>query len=460
MHFETDTIAAISTPVGQGGIGIVRISGPGALELADSIFRPKGGCVPSGSRHGSLIYGHILSPSDSTVIDEVLLGVMRSPLSYTREDVVEINCHGGMIGVKRVLEIVLAEGARLADPGEFTKRAFLNGRINLTQAEAVSDLIAARTEESMKIAAEQLQGRLSERLTGIRERLVEISAHAEAYIDFPEDEIEPDTSLSIKEQLEYTLKEVGRLSATFRDARFFREGLSVAIVGRPNVGKSSLLNLLLNKERAIVTELPGTTRDIIEDYLNIGGLPVRIMDTAGIRNSGETVEKEGIRRSLNAINNADCIIALFDWSEPLSQEDLQLMELVRSKNTIVVINKSDLPRKISHNQLGENGKEFLLLSSLTGDGLDELKSRIFHQNLRNWNEEREGVVVTNLRHKIALDRASAALSRAGELLTGKQPLELFAIELRESLDSLGEITGMVTTEEILDKIFSSFCIGK
>ena len=460
MRFETDTIAAIATPVGQGGIGIVRLSGPGSLNIADRIFRPKKGVIPSCARQSSLLYGHILSPSDNTVIDEVLLSVMRSPLSYTKEDVIEINCHGGMIGVKRVLETVLAEGARLADPGEFTRRAFLNGRINLTQAEAVSDLITAKTEESMKIAAEQLQGRLSEKLGEIREKLVEISAYAEACMDFPEDEIETDTSLQIINQLRETAGELVRLSESFNEARFFREGLSVAIVGRPNVGKSSLLNLLLNKERAIVTEIPGTTRDIIEDYLNINGLPVRIMDTAGIRDSVESVEKEGIRRSLNAINDADCLIALLDGSESLTEEDLKLIELVREKNTVFVINKADLPQKVSPDFLEEKGKGFILLSTVTEYGINDLKSRLFNRNLQNWAEEREGVVVTNLRHKTAIDGASAALSRAEELLKGNQPLELFAIELRDSLDNLGEITGMVTTEEILDKIFSSFCIGK
>ena len=460
MRFESDTIAAISTPVGQGGIGIVRISGPQSLEIAESIFRHKKADSPSGARSGSLLYGHIINPADNAIMDEVLLAVMRSPHSYTKEDVVEINCHGGMISVKRTLEIVLAQGARLADPGEFTKRAFLNGRINLAQAEAVFDVITAKTEESMKIALEQLQGGLSERLGDIREKLIDISACAEAYIDFPEDDIETKTSLQIRDRLAEVKEEIDALSATFQEARFFRDGLSVAIVGRPNVGKSSLLNILLKKERAIVTELPGTTRDLIEDYLNISGLPIRIMDTAGIRNSEELVEKEGIRRSLHAINNADFIIALLDGSEPLEEDDLQLMELIRGKKAVIAINKSDLPAKISLEAIRGNGKESLSLSALSGEGVEKLKSLIFQSNLRNWNEEREGVVVTNIRHKTALDRTSLSLGRAISLFSLDQPLEFFTIELREALDSLGEITGMVTTEDILDKIFSTFCIGK
>ena len=460
MRFESDTIAAISTPVGQGGIGIVRISGPESLEIADRIFRPKKADIPSRARHSSILYGHIIDPSDNTIMDEVLLSVMRSPHSYTKEDVVEINCHGGIISVKRTLENVLAQGARLADPGEFTKRAFLSGRINLTQAEAVFDVITAKTEESMRLAVEQLQGGLSEKLGEIKDKLIEIMAFAEACIDFPEEEIGEKTTLQLRDRLAGIKEEIETLSGTFQDARFFRDGLSVAIVGRPNVGKSSLLNMLLKKERAIVTDLPGTTRDLIEDYLNINGLPIRIMDTAGIRNSDEIVEKEGIRRSLHAIQNADFIIALLDGSTLLKEEDFQLMDLIKGKNALLVINKSDLPLKISLESLQGSEAEYLSLSALSGDGVDKLKAAIFHSNLRNWSEEREGVVVTNIRHKTALDKASSSLGRAIGLISGDQPLEFFSIELRDSLDSIGEITGMVTTEDILDKIFSSFCIGK
>ena len=460
MRFESDTIAAISTPVGQGGIGIVRISGPRSLDIAETIFRPWKAAPLADKRSGSLLYGHIINPTDNTNVDEVLLAIMRAPNSYTKEDVVEINCHGGMISVKRALETVLAQGARLADPGEFTKRAFLNGRINLTQAEAVFDVITAKTEESMKLALEQLQGGLSEKLADIRKKLVDISASAEAYIDFPEDDIETKTSLQIRVRLAEIKEEVEGLSATFQEARFFRDGLAVAIVGRPNVGKSSLLNLLLKKDRAIVTELPGTTRDLIEDYLNINGLPIRIMDTAGIRNSEELVEKEGIRRSLDAINKADFIIALLDGSAPLEEDDLQLMKLIREKKAVIVINKSDLPAKISLEGIREKGREYLLISALSGEGVDKLKSAIFHSNLRNWTEEREGVVVTNIRHKTALDKTSSSLGRALGLFLADEPLEFFSIELRDALDSLGEITGTVTTEDILDKIFSTSCIGK
>jgi tRNA modification GTPase len=460
MTHPDDTIAAVSTPVGRGGIGIVRMSGPHSVKIAEKIFRAqkKGGISAAGSH--SLLYGIARDPSDGSIIDEVLVSVMRSPRSYTKEDVVEINCHGGMVSVRKLLEAALSCGARLAEPGEFTRRAFLNGRINLVQAEAVMDLVTAVTEESARIAAEQLKGRLSERLAELRGSLVESCALAEAYIDFPEEEID---KVSL-EQIEGKIREVRRaakkLSETFKEARFFREGLSAAIVGRPNVGKSSLLNALLEKDRAIVTEFPGTTRDIIEEQLNINGLPVRIIDTAGIRKSDEAVEREGIRRSLDALEKADYIIAVIDGSEPLTEEDAVLLGKIEGRNAVVVCNKSDLPRKISFENLPAAGGRPLMISALSGAGIEELKSSLFHSNLKNWAEERESAVVTNVRHKKALDEAVSALDRALTVLRDNGPLEIFSIELREAMDCIGGITGAVATEEILNKIFNDFCIGK
>jgi tRNA modification GTPase len=456
---KEDTIAAISTPVGQGGIGIVRMSGPQVFEIIDKIFRPKRSGRPSGASSNMLLYGHIIDTDKEKEIDEVLVSLMRNPNSYTREDVVEINCHGGMISVKRVLETLLRHGARLAEPGEFTKRAFLNGRIGLTEAEAVLDLIHAKTNESMKMAVEQLRGGLAEQIDGIRSSLMEICALVEAYIDFPEDDINVKTNKQLVLQLETIKREIEQLSGSFQEARFFREGLSVAIVGRPNVGKSSLLNALLKRNRAIVTDFPGTTRDQIEEFININGLPVRITDTAGIRNSSEAVEKEGIRRSLDAINSSDYIIAMFDGSEPLTEEDFELLDKIADRNGILAINKSDLPSGISFSDIKKYRTTHLLISALTGDGLENLKSAVFNSNLKNWKEEREGVVVTNIRHKVALDRAALALEGAINSVD-KQPLEIFAIDLREALDNIGEITGVVTSDDILNKIFSEFCIGK
>ena len=460
MNYLDDTIAAISTPVGQGGIGIVRLSGAGALSIADRIFRSGNRRDPSAVPSRRMLYGHITDPADDHRVDEVLLSVMHAPKSYTGEDVVEINCHGGMVSIRNILELVLRQGARLAEPGEFTKRAFLRGRIDLSQAEAVLDIINAKTEESMKIASEQLGGRLTERLGELRQKLIEISAFAEAYIDFPEDEIETASKGEMVKGLAEARNEISRLSDTFNEARFFRDGLSVAIVGRPNVGKSSLLNTLLSKDRAIVTDLPGTTRDLIEDYLNIKGLPIRIMDTAGIRNSDEIVEQQGIRRSMQAIEHADFIIALFDGSEPHRQEDLDLMDIIKDKKAVVVISKADLPLRLSVGTIMADGGPLLSLSTVTGEGVEQLKTAIIESNIHDWKEGHEGLVVTNMRHKTALDSAAESLQRAAGLLSGNEPLELFSIEMREALNRIGEITGAITTDDILDKIFSSFCIGK
>lgn len=455
-----DTIAAISTPLGQGGIGIVRISGPHSLPIADKILETKKKGGISGARTHALLYGIARDPADGSIIDEVLVSVMRSPHSYTREDVVEINCHGGMVSVRTLLEAALSCGARLAEPGEFTRRAFLNGRINLVQAEAVMDLVTAVTEESMKIAAEQLKGRLSDRLAELRGSLLGSCALAEAYIDFPEEEIETATLEQIELKIGEVRQTAEKLSETFREARFFREGLSAAIVGRPNVGKSSLLNALLERDRAIVTEFPGTTRDLIEECLNIDGLPVRIIDTAGIRKSDEAVEREGIRRSLNAIEQADFIIAVLDGSEPANREDAELLEKIKGRHALIVLNKSDLPRRISPDELPATGRLPLAISALSGAGIEELKSVIFQSNVKNWAEEREGAVVTNIRHKKALDKAVSALDRSLTILRERGPLEICAIELREAMDCIGGITGAVAAEEILDKIFNDFCIGK
>jgi tRNA modification GTPase len=460
MSYVNDTIAAVSTPFGQGGIGIVRISGPASLTIAARIFR---GRRPGDLREAptyTLHYGHIVKPSDGSVIDEVILSVMRGPGSYTREDVVEINCHGGMVSVRETLELILSLGARASEPGEFTKRAFLNGRISLNEAEAVMDLISARTEESRRIALDQLRGGLSERLSELRDKMIEMTAFVEACIDFPEDEIAAKTVEELLGGLGEMRGKIDALSKTYDEARFFREGLSVAIVGRPNVGKSSLLNALLQRDRAIVTELPGTTRDLIEEQLNIKGLPVSIIDTAGIRSSEEVIEKEGIRRSIEAMERADFVITVLDGSQRMRPEDLEILEKIGRKNALIAINKADLPSKISLAPVEASGRQYLYISAADGKGLEELKAALFDANLANWKEEREGVVITNVRHKNALDRAGAALERAAGILRDNGPLELFSIEMRQALESIGEITGAISTEDILDRIFSDFCIGK
>ncbi len=459
-----DTIAAISTPLGEGGVGIVRLSGKDSIELVEKIFcSPKNRSLTNSKSH-RVIYGYIKDPTTGKEVDEVLVVIMRSPYSYTKEDVAEINCHGGMITLRKTLELVLKQGARLAEPGEFTKRAFINGRIDLSQAEAVLDLVRSKTDESRRIAIEQLQGGLSERITALRDRLTELCVNVEAYIDFPEDEIEISSTQAMLKALEDIDKELQILLKTYDEAKFFREGLLTAIVGRSNVGKSSLLNAILKKDRAIVTELPGTTRDVIEEYLNIKGLPLRIMDTAGIREVQDIAEKEGVKKSLQSIKYADLVIVVFDSSEPLKEEDFEVIQKVKDKNTIFVLNKSDLQLAIDRNSISSlvprPSFSILNISATRGDGLEDLKDRIFESCLKDWKEEKEGVVVTNLRHKIAIQNAKTSLDRAVFTLIQNQPLEILALELRDSLDRLGEVVGVVTTEDILNKIFNNFCIGK
>jgi tRNA modification GTPase len=462
MHTE-DTIAAISTPLGEGGIGIVRLSGRDALRMAETIFSsPKKKFLKDLKSH-TIIYGHIHNPATAEKIDEVLVTVMRSPLSYTKEDVVEINCHGGMITLRRVLEVVLNQGARLAEPGEFTKRAFMNGRLDLSQAEAVLDLIRSRTDESRRISLEQLGGGLSEKIIRLRDRLADICASVEAAIDFPEDGIETVEKGELLESMGDIAKELRMLLKTYEEGRFFREGLATAIVGRPNVGKSSLLNTLLKRERAIVTEIPGTTRDVIEVYLNINGLPLRLMDTAGIRSVEDIAEKEGVKRSLMSIERADLVIAVFDQSEPLRREDFEVIEKIRDRPSIVVMNKCDLSPGCDEGILSSHQAIptcCVRISATRGDGIEELKEAIVDSCLKEWKEEREGVTVTNVRHKTSLEQAATSLAAAERALREDQPVEILALELRDSMDRLGEIVGIVTTEDILNKIFSEFCIGK
>ncbi|MBI4686080.1 MAG: tRNA uridine-5-carboxymethylaminomethyl(34) synthesis GTPase MnmE [Nitrospirae bacterium] len=460
--FEDDTIVAISTPLGEGGIGIVRLSGKDAINIAERLFHsPKGKNLSCISSH-SIIHGFIKDPANGEEIDEVLISLMRSPNTYTKEDIVEINCHGGMSPLRKVLELVMKQGARLAEPGEFTKRAFLNGRIDLGRAEAVLDLIRAKTDESRKIALDQLKGRLSEKITRLRDRLSEECVLIEAYIDFSEEDIETVSKSALIESIKAILSELESLLKTYDEGRFFREGLAAAIVGKPNVGKSSLLNALLQKDRAIVTDIPGTTRDIIEEYLNINGLPLRIIDTAGIREAHNMAEVEGVKRSLAAIENADLVIAVVDGSEPLRNEDFEVLDKVKDKNAIIVMNKSDL---IETNEnlalrLMPYASCILRISATEGYGITELKKHVFDSCLKNWEEQKDGIIITNLRHKTAIQKACGSLDNALSAIRTAQPVEIIALEIRDALDNLGEIVGAVTTDEILNRIFSDFCIGK
>jgi tRNA modification GTPase len=455
MH-EQDTICAVSTPPGAGGIGIIRVSGSDAVRIASGIFRPRMGSGPALGASHTLRYGHVVDPASSELVDEALVSVMRAPATYTREDVVEINCHGGMAPLWRTMELLVAAGARQAEPGEFTKRAFLNGRIDLAQAEAVMDIILAKTDLALRAANEQLRGGLSAEISVHRDRLVSIIASVEAQIDFPED-MESEGAKKLGEEISRVLDGIDDLLSGASFGRILRDGFATAIVGRPNVGKSSLLNALLKQDRAIVTEVPGTTRDVLEEFVNVAGVPLRILDTAGIRHSHDVVEREGIRRSLAAMGAADIVLVVLDGSLPLMPEDRRVLDEVNGKNAIAVINKSDLPRKLEAD--GQFGMQ-VAVSCRTGAGLEDLRRSISDMVKRGTVASREHTWAVNQRHRTALGQTKESLQRALETsLSGLSP-EFIAVDLRGALDSLGLIIGATYTEDILERIFNDFCIGK
>jgi tRNA modification GTPase len=460
--FIDDTITAISTPVGQGGIGIVRLSGKNAIKIADTIFRsPKKKKLVQSPSH-RILYGHIVDPSDKTIVDEVLVSVMRSPHTYTKENIVEINCHGGAMPLRAVLELTLSKGARLAEPGEFTKRAFLNGRIDLAQAEAVLDVINSLTAESRKSAVSQLRGSLSKKIDSLRNNLIELAAFVEAHIDFPEEDIGPVSIQKMQKMALTVQKSLNRLIESSRYGIILREGIKTAIVGRPNVGKSSLLNALIESDRAIVTEFPGTTRDVIEEHLNIQGFPVRVMDTAGIRSVEDIAEKEGVRRSMQTMKNADLVLLMLDGSHPLHDTDIDLVKKSDPSNTIIVINKQDLPHKIIPSgvpQLKAFRGRTLKISAKRKTGLKRLKDLIIATVLRGQTVS-GSETVTNVRHVHALERVRSSLNAFLAGMKENTPPEFLSVELRDAFDAIGEIQGITTPDDILNRIFSSFCIGK
>ncbi|HBT19797.1 MAG TPA: tRNA uridine-5-carboxymethylaminomethyl(34) synthesis GTPase MnmE [Peptococcaceae bacterium] len=458
---EFDTIAAISTPLGEGGIGIVRISGPDAVKIAKKIFKPKGRESIGEVKSHTLTLGYVVCPNTGEVIDEVLLSVMKSPRSYTREDVVEINCHGGMMPLKRTLEAVLDAGARLAEPGEFTKRAFLNGRIDLAQAEAVIDIIRAKTDESLKVAVGNLEGSLSKEIKKFMDGITDILARIEANIDFPEED--PEAFITKNELEEMILKMMKEIEGFLQEAgkgKILREGLKAVIAGKPNVGKSSLLNALLKEKRAIVTEIPGTTRDIIEEMLNIGGIPVRIIDTAGIRKSRDKVERIGVRRSEKSIEEADLVLLVLDATTGIEREDEIIIEKVKNKECIVLINKIDITGKVNIPYYEKiTGKECIAISAKKGIGLREvegkIRERVFEGKINTTRP-----LITRVRHEQALKKALKSLGEGLAACRDNLPLDVVAIDIREAWEALGEITGDKVDEEILNRIFEEFCIGK
>jgi tRNA modification GTPase len=453
-----DTIAAIATPLGEGGLAVIRLSGPHALDVADRCFAAAGrrSLRPSAAPSHTLHLGRI--EHEGRPVDEVLLAVMRAPRTYTREDVVEISCHGGLLPAKLVLSAVLANGARLAEPGEFTRRAFLNGRLDLAQAEAVADIIHSRTELALAAAEEQLAGKLSQRIRHLREDLLGVLAHVEAQLDFPEDDLAPDTSARLLTRLREGQTFIATLLRTAPEGQILRRGVRAAIVGRPNVGKSSLLNQLLGHERAIVSPEPGTTRDTIEETANVRGLPVVFVDTAGLREADDRVEQEGVRRTHTAVRQAELVLHVLDASEPLQPEDERQLESWAGRKRLVVLNKSDRPARLG--PLPAAVPRGLPVSCLTGAGIEGLKDAIQHAVWAGELRADMVEVMINARHQEALRRAREALAAAGASLATGATLELVALDLRSAVNAVGEVTGQTTTEDLLDRIFGEFCIGK
>jgi tRNA modification GTPase len=442
-----DTIAAISTPIGEGGIGIVRLSGKDALPIVQGLFDKQ-------LQNHRLVYGHIVDPDNGEVIDEVLAAYMKAPHTYTREDIVEVQCHGGPLPLQRVLGLALRRGARVANPGEFTLRAFLNGRIDLAQAESVLDVIQSKTQASLRLAVQGLGGKLSEPIGELRRSLMDVLAYLTARIDFPEDEVEEQ---DIGEPLERAQVTLQNLIANADAGIVYRHGVRTAIVGRPNVGKSSLLNRLLRQSRAIVTPIPGTTRDTLEETVNLKGVPFILIDTAGIMKSDNVVEALAVERSRKAIEQADFVLFVIDTSEPLASSDKELTDFLSEKTVLVIANKCDLPYQA---ELDELPWLQVSTSALTGEGLEELEKAMVNSVLGGKIVTSDALLVTNPRHKEALQRAERHLAHARTAIAEKLPDDFVTIDLTAALNALGEITGETVTDELLDTIFSRFCIGK
>lgn len=458
----TDTIAAVATAVGEGGIGIVRLSGPASVAIADRLFSSAGGRTAAGQPSRYAAYGHILDPDNRQIVDEVLLIVMRAPFSYTREHVVEIQCHGGPLPLRRILALVLAAGARLAEPGEFTRRAFLNGRLDLSQAEAVIDVIRAKTDASLRLAVGHLSGAFSEKICDFRQEILRLIAHLEAAIDFPEEDIEELAARDVAAALTVLSADIDRLLATAGTGQILREGLATAIIGKPNVGKSSLLNALLGAKRAIVTDIPGTTRDIIEEYVNIGGIPLKVIDTAGIRETADVIERIGVERAREVLAQADLVLVLLDASTPLSSEDREVLGLLAGRQAIVLINKTDLPAVIDMDKVTAlvPDKPVIRISALEGTGVAELEMAIGELVYSGQVVQGEGAFVNSVRHSELLRIARGRLAEALAAAEAGLPPDCVVVDLRAAWQTLGEITGETVGEDIIDQIFSQFCIGK
>lgn len=453
-----DTIAAISTPRGEGGIGIVRISGNNALDILEKIFKPKSGKAIKGLRNYSINYGHIFD--GETLVDEVLVSIMKAPNTYTREDIVEINCHGGFVITEKVLEVVLKNGARIAEIGEFTRRAFLNGRIDLTQAEAVIDLIHGKTEKSVSLSLNQLRGDLKEQIEHLKKLVLDVAAHINVVLDYPEEGIDDPLPEHLVENLQEVLDTTDRLIKSYDKGKMIKEGIKTAIVGKPNVGKSSILNSVLKEERAIVTHVAGTTRDVIEEVVNLKGIPLVLVDTAGIRKTDDLVENIGVEKSKKLIESADLILFVVDGSRALDEEDMKIHEAIKAEKVIGILNKIDIKEDIDLSPLTKISK-WLEISAIKNQGIDEMEEEIYRHIIdENIEDSSQKITITNVRHKSALEKTKQSIENIFETIESGLPMDLMAVDIKGALDSLSEVTGEISSEDLLDHIFSNFCVGK
>lgn len=456
--YSDDTIAAISTPPGRGGIGVVRVSGPGSFEIAGAIFKPQSGAHPGEPNRAQ--FGRIIDPTAAEVIDEAVVTYFKAPHSYTGEDVVEISCHGSPIILRRVLQVAIDRGARIAEPGEFTFRAFFNKRIDLAQAQAVRDVINAQTDYQARVATKQLEGELSKRLAPLKDALIEVIVHLESSVEFVEEDISPEAVSTLLAKLDRVIDGLEAIAGSFTFGKYLKEGFELAIVGRPNVGKSSIFNRLIGRDRAIVTELPGTTRDALYETTSINGVPVRLIDTAGIRETVDVVESIGITRSRTAIADADISLLILDASELLTEDDISLMNHVSRERRIIVFNKIDLPQMLSVESLSLDGGDVISISALTGEGFRSVTEKIFTRLAGDAAAERDGLMLTDARQHAAVRKAIEELCDARDLMSRRELEEIVLLRFRAALTVLGEITGETFTEDILSQIFSTFCIGK
>ncbi len=457
---QQDTIAAIATPPGEAGIAVIRISGPEAIAVADRVYQGKNRLKDVDSH--TIHYGYIVDPTSGERLDEVLVTVMKAPRTYTREDVVEVNCHGGLVVVKRVLQALLNHGARLAEPGEFTKRAFLNGRLDLSQAEAVMDLIRSKTDRARQIALRQVEGRLSKRIGELRQILIETLAHIEVTIDYPEHDVEEVTQALLREKCKQVQAGIDELLKYAEEGKILREGVKTAIIGLPNVGKSSLLNALVRENRAIVTDIPGTTRDVIEEYVNIRGIPLQLIDTAGIRQTEDEVERIGVERSRQALAEADLILFVLNQAEPLRDDEVALLEQVKEMNVILVINKADLEPVLDIDEVRKRYPQLPLvhISVKEERGLDQLEEQIVEQVFSGQMDGDDLTYVSNSRHIALLHEARQALEDALKAIEAGWPVDMVQIDIQRAWERLGEIVGDTVSETLIDQLFAQFCLGK